>query len=400
MIYLDDIINAYFRARKNKRKSPDQVKFEMHWEKNCVQIYDNIINRTLNPTAYTFICDKPRPREVFASDMSTRILHHYLDIRLRPIFEKRLSPHTFNNRVGKGQEACQNAVIQDIYKLSCGFTKHCFITKLDIEGCFPNIVQNIAYKQIEDIIISDYYGYDKSELLYILKVCIFSNPTLHCYRKSPLSKWNLIDPNKSLFNKPLGIGAAIGHLIWQNAVNYYFHEIDEWFEQMNIVYERYVDDFYIITIDKNILTLIPIIREKLKQIGAKLHPHKFYHQHFTKGVECLGSHIKINRVYCNNRILRNAKNKIHQLNRHPVENKVQTIISSINSYLGLLKKRTGFKKAKELIDHVSVFWYKYITYDSDTITMRTKPEYSERHILIRRFKIKISKKWNKRKYKR
>ena len=134
MIYLDDIINAYFRARKNKRKSPDQVKFEMHWEKNCVQIYDNIINRTLNPTAYTFICDKPRPREVFASDMSTRILHHYLDIRLRPIFEKRLSPHTFNNRVGKGQEVCQNAVIQDIYKLSCGFTKHCFITKLDIDA--------------------------------------------------------------------------------------------------------------------------------------------------------------------------------------------------------------------------------------------------------------------------
>lgn len=87
---LEDIIEAYMVARKNKRKSPDQVEFELHWELNCVMLCEAVNNRCYQPTAYTFVADHPKPREVFASDMSTRILHHYLDMRLRPFLEERM----------------------------------------------------------------------------------------------------------------------------------------------------------------------------------------------------------------------------------------------------------------------------------------------------------------------
>lgn len=387
MIKLDDIIEAYLCARTNKRKSPDQVEFEIHWERNCVRLYEDIINHTLRPTAYTFVCQKPKPREVFASDMSTRILHHYLDIRLRPLLEKRLSPHTFNNRVGMGQDACQNAVISDIYEVSEGYTQDCYITKIDIQGCFPNISQDIAHKQLEEIVLNDYVGADKDELIYILQVCIFSYPTEHCYRKSSLDKWKYIVPSKSLFTKPRGTGAAIGHLIWQNAVNYYFHEIDEWMDSMGICYERYVDDFYIISRTKGILLLIPELRRRLAELGATLHPYKFYHQHYSKGVECLGSHIKIDRIYPNKRILKNAKEHIVQLNRCARENKVYLFISSINSYLGICKNRNGFARAYDLINTISPKWWEYVTFNRRRVCLQPKPRYKERNVIIHKFNL-------------
>lgn len=387
MITLQDIIQAYFAARKNKRRSPDQVEFEIHWERNCVKLYNDIVNHTLRPTAYTFVCQKPKPREVFASDMSTRILHHYLDIRLRPLLESRLSVHTFNNRVGYGQDACQNAVISDVYEVSNGFTRDCYITKLDIQGCFPNINQDIAYKQLEEIILNDYQGKDKDELIYILQVCIFSYPTMHCYRKSSRDKWDNIPPEKSLFSKPPGIGAAIGHLIWQNAVNYYFHEIDEYLESMGIHFERFVDDFYLISENKDILLIIPEIRARMESLGAKLRPHKFYHQHYTKGFECLGSHIKMDRIYVNNRILRNARLRIQQFNRCPREGKVQAFISSVNSYLGICKNRNGFARAYELLNIINPKWWKFVQFNRRRVCLQPLSEYDERHRIIRKYNL-------------
>ena len=202
VVDLIDIIQAYKRARHNKRRSSDQVEFELHWETLCLKLYNDIVNHTLRPTAYTFITDYPKAREVFASDMSTRILHHYLDMRMRPLLEARMSDHTFNNRIGMGQNACQNAVISDIYEVSNGFTEDAWIIKLDMSGCFPNIRQDIAYRQLEEVILSDYFGYDKDELIYILSVCVFSYPTYHCYRKSPRDKWSKVPGEKSLFTKP------------------------------------------------------------------------------------------------------------------------------------------------------------------------------------------------------
>lgn len=115
---LQDIIASYRLARKGSVKSPDQVEYELHWEGNCIKLCDAINSRTYQPTAYSFIVTYPKPREIFASDFSTRVLHHYLHERLVPLLENRLSKHTFNNRKCMGTSACQNAVISDMYEVS------------------------------------------------------------------------------------------------------------------------------------------------------------------------------------------------------------------------------------------------------------------------------------------
>lgn len=388
MIKLEDIINAYKMARSNKRRSPDAVEFELHWEANCVRLWNQVINHEVRPTAYTFIAKHPRPREVFASDMATRVLHHYLDIRIRPLLESRMSNRTFNNRIGMGQNACQNAVISDIYEVSEGFTNpNCWVIKMDMTGCFPNINQDIAYKQLEEVILSDYRGEDKDELLYILQVCVYSYPTHHCYRKSSLSDWDAIPDHKSLFHKPDGIGAAIGHLIWQNAVNYYFNDIDQWMLSLGLHYSRFVDDLYFVVNDKAFLLFIPEIRKKLAEVGAKLHPHKFYCQHYTKGVECLGVHIKMDRVYPNRKSIRKAETKEREFNRCIRPQKINTILSSMNSYLGICKNGNGYNQARKIISLLSPKWFNYIHFNSSRCCLQANNGYRTNQQIINKFKL-------------
>lgn len=390
MITIDNIVEAYMTARENKRRSADQVEFELHWEANCMALYDDIVNRCVRPTAYTFITDYPRPREVFASDMSTRILHHYLDLRLRPLLEQRMGGHTWNNRRGMGQMACQNAVISDIYNVTKGFTEDAWIVKVDMSGCFPNINQDVAYRQLEEVIVSDYHGEDKDELLYILQVCIYSYPTHHCYRKSPIWKWSKIPPHKSLFTKQDGIGAAIGHLIWQNAVNYYFHEIDEWLMSEGIVFERFVDDFIFVTKNKTafLTYIMPELRRRLTALGARLNERKFYCQHHTKGVEWLGTHIKMDRVYVNRRIVKRGKMKARTMNRCIRANKVDKLLSSLNSYLGICKNVNGYTQAWQILSQLSPKWREYVRYNRRRVCLQALPAYSYRNRIIHRFNLK------------
>ena len=387
MVTIGSIIEAYMAARRNKRRSADQVEFELHWEANCMHLFDDIVNHTFQPTAYTFVTDYPKPREVFASDMGTRVLHHYLDLRLRPLLEKRMSQHTWNNRIGMGQAACQNALMADIYKVSRGFTRNCWIVKVDMSGCFPNINQDIAYRQLEDVIVGDYHGDDKDELLYMLRVCIFSYPTHHCYRKSPHGKWQKIDPCKSLFNKPAGVGAAIGHLIWQNAVNYYFHEIDEWLMRNGAVFERFVDDFCFVTDNKTsfLAYVMPELRQRLAALGARLNENKFYCQHYTKGVEWLGCHIKMDRIYPNRRIINRGMQKARRMNRHIGATRVERLLSSINSYLGVCKNTNGFSQAMRIVRCLSEKWSRYVRFNRQRVCLEALPEYSHRNRIIHKF---------------
>lgn len=389
MADLSDIIESYLITRKNKRKSPDQVAFELHWEMGCVKLCDDVNNRAVRPTAYTFVTKRPRPREIFASCFEVRILHHYLDMRLRPLLERRLGEHTYNNRIGRGQQACQNAVISNIYEATKGYTRDAWIIKLDIKGCFPNINQDIAYKMMEKVVLKDYHGADIDDVIYILQVCIFSYPTHHCTRKGNRKDWALIPPEKSLFNKPDGIGAAIGHLVWQNTVNYYFVAMDDWLDKAGVLHERYVDDNYIVTANKEVfLSMISELRKLLAGLGAKLNENKFYCQHYSKGVECLGVHIKMRRVYVNSRIVNRAKRAAKRLNKRIDADHVDRLLAVMNSYIGLCKCLNGYKRIVEILTLLSPKWREYVYLNRRRMCFSPLPQYTQRNRIIHKYNLK------------
>ena len=386
---LQDIIASYRLARKGSVKSPDQVEYELHWEGNCIKLCEAINRRTYQPTAYSFIVTYPKPREIFASDFSTRVLHHYLHERLVPLLENRLSKHTFNNRKGMGTSACQNAVISDMYEVSNGYTEDAWIIKMDLSGCFPNINQDIAFKQLEAVINEDYHGIDKNDMLYILRTCVFSYPTLHAKYIGDTELRKLISPEKSITTKPLGIGAAIGHLIWQMAVTYYFNDIILWLESIGVHVNVYVDDWYFVVKNKTafLTFIVPEMRRRLAKLGAKLNENKFYCQHVSKGCECLGVHIKQQRVYPNERIINRAIKKAKELNKCIRIGKIEKALQTINSYLGICKNTCGYNQALKIVGALSEYWNNYIVFNTHRCCLEARQEYNYRNRVIIKYKL-------------
>ena len=386
---LQDIIASYRLARQGSVKSPDQVEYELHWEGNCVKLCEEINSRTYQPTAYSFIVTYPKPREIFASDFSTRVLHHYLHERLVPLLENRLSKHTFNNRKGMGTSACQNAVISDMYEVSNGYTEDAWIIKMDLSGCFPNINQDIAFKQLEAVIKEDYHGIDKDDMLYILSTCVFSYPTMHAKYIGDRDLRKLIEPKKSITTKPLGVGAAIGHLIWQMAVTYYFNDIILWLESIGIHVNVYVDDWYFVVKNKTafLTFIVPEMRRHLAELGATLNENKFYCQHVSKGCECLGVHIKQQRVYPNERIINRSIKNAKELNKYIRIGKIEKALQTINSYLGICKNTCGYNKPLKIVGPLSECWNKHIVFNTHRCCLEARPEYNYRNRVIIKYKL-------------
>ena len=125
-------------CRSNKRKSPDSVHFELHWERDLVRLLDDFNDRSLVPFLYAFVVRKPRPREVIACLMQGKILQWYFDLHVRPVVETKLTRRTFNNRVGYGPDKAVERLMKDIREVSRNFTRDCWIITRDISAYFPS----------------------------------------------------------------------------------------------------------------------------------------------------------------------------------------------------------------------------------------------------------------------
>ena len=394
MIRIEDLYTVYMISRQNKRRKNDAVLFELNLERNLSELCTSINNRTYRAYAnYTFVVTKPRPREVFAAELPLRIIHTYLDWRMRSLMENELTNRTFNNRIGYGTDAAVNRVIEDTYEVSKGFTRDAWIIKWDLTGYFPNANCDIVYNQLIGLIERKYEGGDKEDLLWMIGICVYSDPARHCYRKSPLSAWDDIDPQKSLFNKPFGIGGAIGFLLWQNAMNYYLNDIDHYaVDKLGLHYVRFVDDTVLVVNNKDAaLLLLPIFREKYKELGIEMHKKKFYCQHYTKGLEFIGSHIKLDRVYLNNRIIKRAEQKIDAMNSWNEKRKyynIENFIAIINCYLGMCKRRNAYAISRNLIDRVDASWLKFVAFDLEHMKAIANKGYTHKDLIKRNYNLR------------
>lgn len=100
---VEDIFNAYFSCRANKRNTKGAIEFEEDYERKLLEILDEINERRyiISPSI-AFIVDKPVVREIFAASFRDRIVNHLLIGRINSIIEKRLIYDCYACRVGKG----------------------------------------------------------------------------------------------------------------------------------------------------------------------------------------------------------------------------------------------------------------------------------------------------------
>lgn len=227
--YFSHLVGVYFDTRKNKRYGRDAMGYENSWLTNLVRDFYGREDKSLKiDQNYAFLVSIPRWREIMATEFKGRLIDHEICEVIIPVAEKVLSPYTFNNRKGMGAVAAINNLIESIYKVTENYTKPARIIKLDIKGYFPNAMWDVAYEKICGVIdISDCE--DKDYLKWMAMVAIYCNPTEHCEFRTPRFFWDEhIDPEKSIFNKPYGVGAAIGRLIWQTAMGLYINDDIKW----------------------------------------------------------------------------------------------------------------------------------------------------------------------------
>ena len=381
MVTTAGLLEAYYDCRRNKRKTASALVYEMDYESKLIALRDRINTRTYAPgKSICFVVTRPRYREVFAASFEDRIVHHYIALRLEPLFEQAFCPYTYNCRKGKGQLYGTNMLRQQIIECSDNYTTDCYIMKLDLRGFFMSIDKKILARLIDSFVDEAYQGDDKDDLRHLCRIVILHEPEKNCERHSPASYWNYLPANKSLFTNGEGKGVAIGNLFAQLFANFLLNSLDWLVEELGLTYHgRYVDDFYMIHRDKMVLlNAVPRIREKLSELGLELNERKFYFQHYTKGIEFTGSILKPNRVYTCNRTITNFIAAVRRLNKAKDLRQAEHAVNSINSYLGLLRHNNEYNTRKRVLMMIESQAYEYVYIKKNYRILALKNKYKKR----------------------
>ncbi|MDR1882197.1 MAG: RNA-directed DNA polymerase [Prevotella sp.] len=370
---LEDLFLAYYNARKNKRNTINQLRFEMDLEHNLFDLCCRIQKKEYVPDPCTaFIISKPVKREVFTSSFRDRVIHHLFFNYVSPVFERTYIHDCYSCRKGKGSHYGVKRIDHHIRSCSGNYTRPCFVLKLDLRGYFMSIDRAILHKQVTDTLHKyadrkdsdgikwkDKLDYDL--ILYLAQAIIFNDPTKNFHRKGSPSDWDGLPPDKSLLHSPEGCGIPIGNLTSQLFSNVYLASFDNYIKRELRFkhYGRYVDDFYIVHQDKNILKeaipkIAAFLRDKLK---ITLHPKKIYLQKYENGVLYTGAYIKPHRIYVGNKTKANMRKALEEQKTKENVN-LNSLRCTVNSYLGTMKHYRSFHIRKKIMtDHAWVFKY-------------------------------------------
>ncbi len=398
------MLDIMFTTRRNKRYGKDSMEFEVNWAPLLARMFRELKERTFRIRRnYTFLTSVPKWREIFATEFAGRIADHLLCDILSPYAERELHPRTFNNRVGMGSQAAINQVIEDICEVSNGYTKTAWVIKWDLKGFFPNA--DCMYMEQCFVRVIDKYAdeiamqYGDDEMPAFLKWLAMA--TIHCYPshhyelRTPKILWSLhIDPEKSILNKPDGQGVPIGRMSSQNGMGLYINDDVAWLnDEHNIRTTVFMDDGVMVVSDSTkdyALSLIPELRRRLSSKGVKMNDKKFYCQQYWKGLEFLGTHIHTDRLILNDGTWGRCMERIREFNAlNDKYRNIDSFMSAFNSYTGLLKNRTSYRRIQEARDAISPEWWQWLEWDERRLCLVSKPEHSLRKRLKEKYHLKL-----------
>lgn len=358
MIDFSILLEAYFDCRRHKRKTVGATEFEMNYMSNLVQLLDEINSRQYKiGKSICFVVRYPRYREVFAGQFRDRIIHHYIALRLEPLFESQFSDRTYNCRKGKGQLAGIRQLQEDIMEVSENYTEDAYVMGIDLKGFFMSIYKPLLAKMVDDFVARNYHGDDKDDLRWLCNMVVMHHPEKDCEKKSADYLWEFLPKEKSLFTNGEDRGVAIGNLFAQLFAqlfaNFLLSKLDWKIDYYCKHHVRYVDDMVLVARRKEtLLRLMPMIRETLASLGLRLNEKKFYFQHYSKGVRFVGAIIKRDRIYSVNNTINNFRKSVRKLNDAARNGDIEAInhaIQSVNSYLGIFGHYNEYGMKRQII---------------------------------------------------
>jgi hypothetical protein len=368
---------SYLQARKNKRNTHNQLAFELNQETNLHNLAKSIYERKYPPKpCIAFIINKPVMREIFAADITDRVIHHFIYRCIYPIIDRKLIHDTYSCRVGKGTLFGIDRAKGFMRSCSQDFTKDTYFLKLDIEAYFMNMHHDILFEQVIAMLPQNkksFLGISRETLIYLIRQTIFNNVAENCRIKGSKSDWDGLPPSKSLFNYPSNTGLPIGNLTSQVFGNVYMNDFDHFVKKEMKVkyYGRYVDDMLFVHNDKSFLEDIisQLSHFLLSHFQLKIHPNKIVLKSVNEGIPFLGQIIKPHCTYIGNRTKNNFYQAIQEINKVMAVvpqftwQQLCDIRATLNSYLGCMHHTNSFKLRKSMLDRLIQRFYDFYLVD-------------------------------------
>lgn len=362
-VSIEDIFEAYYDCRKHKRRTANALKFELDFEKELVKLWKEVNNGTYEPhRSIAFIVTEPVQREIFAADFRDRIIHHLIINKINPLLEAYFIDDSFNCRKGKGVLAGVRQAENYMKLCSKNYTQDCYVLKLDLQSFFPSIDKRILFDSLAAFVNERYMGADKRIIVDLIESTIFNAPQNDCVIKGKRSDWVGLPPSKSLFGSGPEVGMPIGNLTSQIMANFYLTKLDKYIKNKLRIryYARYVDDLFLLHPSKEYLQEVSrnITKFAAEELKVKVHPRKFYLQHYSKGANFIGAYIKPGRVYIGKRTKSNMYMAITkglaelETGMDVCMDKLEHFTSSINSYLGFMVHYKTFKLRKKMLSMI------------------------------------------------
>lgn len=291
-IYKDKIkfrnmFEAYKRASKGKKQNKEVILFELDLASNILGILQDLYNDKYSFSNYRkFKIYDPKEREILSLPFRDRVVHQwYVEEYIKPVYKDIFIKDTYACIDGRGLHLAIytfKKYMQDEYKKNKDF----YILKCDIQKFFYSIDKNVLYS----ILMKKYK--DKRFLNFTSKI-IFENTQGD-------------------------VGIPIGNYTSQYFANIYLNELDHYIkEKLKIkYYVRYMDDFLLITRNREESKKIKVIIEKFLETELKLKLNKKTNYFPNKnGVKFCGFKIYTNKIMLANSNKKKINNRIRKWNK-------------------------------------------------------------------------------------
>ncbi|MCZ2074117.1 MAG: reverse transcriptase/maturase family protein [Bryobacterales bacterium] len=223
----ENLLIAYYKARKGKRGKGQVAGFERKFEEQLFVLQKELRAKTYTPGEYaSFYVHEPKKRLISAAPFRDRVVHHALCNVITPIWEPRFIETSYANRVGKGTHRA-------LAKTAEYARKYRWFLQCDVKQFFPSIDHEILRAELARLIA------DKDVLWLCGKILESGVGVLS-------EQYDMVYfPGDEIFavNRPRGL--PIGNLTSQFLANVYLNSLDQFVkrELKCEAYLRYVDDF-------------------------------------------------------------------------------------------------------------------------------------------------------------
>jgi len=297
IISTENLLEAWREFKRGKRKRVDVQEFEHHLMDNIHTLHEELVSkRYIHGTYEHFVVNDPKRRDIHKATVRDRLLHHALYRILYPYFDTKFIHDSYSCRNHKGTHRALGRFEYFTRRVSCNYTKQCFVLKCDIRKFFASIDHEILLTILRKYI-------DNEDILWLLSRIITS------------------------FEK----GLPLGNLTSQLLVNIYMHEFDHYVKHDLRVqcYIRYADDFVFVSGDREYLeNILQKCDSFFKDtLALSLHPNKVSITTIYSGIDFLGwvhfPHHRVLRTVTKRRMLKKVCPK------------------NVSSYLGMLTHGNG-----------------------------------------------------------